>query len=59
VSQLVREAVRDRYLGQLEEQKKAMQEFVGSRREKASAPDAVSYIRDLRRGDRLERLRRQ
>jgi len=56
VSELVREAVRERYLGKRDEQAKAMQEFVGIRKESAQPVDAVEYVRSLRRGDRLERL---
>ena len=55
VSELVREAVRERYFGQRDEQRKAMQAFVGIRRN-SNIPDAVEYIRSLRRGDRLDRL---
>ena len=56
ISELVREAVRERYLGHREERMKAMQEFVGIRKVR-SEPDAVEYVRSLRRGDRLDRLR--
>jgi hypothetical protein len=65
VSHLVREAVRERYLGSRNEQMKAMQEFVGSRKESGSSPDAVETVRELRRGiapggrfERLERVRK-
>jgi hypothetical protein len=56
VSELVREAMRERYLGKREEQAKAMQEFVGIRKDSAEPVDAVKYIRSLRRGNRLGRL---
>lgn len=56
ISELVREAVRDRYLGKRDEQAKAMQEFVGIRKNRSESIDAVEYVRSLRRGDRLERL---
>ena len=56
ISELVRAAVRDRYLGKRDEQAKAMQEFVGIRKSRSESVDAVEYIRSLRRGDRLERL---
>jgi hypothetical protein len=52
----VREAVRERYLGGRDEQMKAMQEFVGIRKERSEPPDAVEYVQNLRRGDRLDRL---
>jgi len=56
VSELVREAVRERYFGQQDEQAKAMQDFVGIRKERSDAAASVEYVRSLRRGDRLERL---
>jgi hypothetical protein len=56
VSELVREAVRERYLGARDEQRKAMQEFVGTRPERQIENDAVGYVRSLRRSDRLNRL---
>jgi metal-responsive CopG/Arc/MetJ family transcriptional regulator len=56
ISELVREAVRERYLGRREQQTKAMQAFVGIRKKAPQSVDAVDYVRSLRRGDRLERL---
>ncbi len=56
ISELVREAMRDRYLSKRDEQAKAMQEFVGIRKNRPESVDALRYIRSLRRGDRLERL---
>jgi metal-responsive CopG/Arc/MetJ family transcriptional regulator len=56
ISELVREAMRDRYLAKRDEQAKAMQEFVGIRKNRTDSADAVKYIRSLRRGSRLERL---
>lgn len=59
VSELVRDAVRVRYLGKREERAKAMQEFVGIRKTGSESIDAVGYIRSLRRGDRLNRLNKK
>ncbi len=56
VSELVREAVREHYLGNLDQQRKAMQEFVGSRKKRSETIGAVEYIQTLRRGSRLDRL---
>jgi hypothetical protein len=56
ISELVRVAARDRYLGRRDEQRKAMQEFAGSQKRRSDPVDSARYIRDLRRGDRLERL---
>ena len=59
ISQLVREAVRERYLGKLETRREAMQAVVGIRAETANAPDSTEYIRSLRLDDRMERLSRK
>jgi predicted DNA-binding ribbon-helix-helix protein len=56
VSELVREAVRERYLGKRDEQSKAMQEFVGIRKQRSEPVESAEYVRRLRRGDRLDRL---
>jgi hypothetical protein len=56
ISELVREAVRERYLGGREERMKAMQEFVGIRKE--SSGDSAEYVRSLRRSARIDRLRK-
>ncbi len=58
VSELVREAVRERYLGNRDQQTKAMQEFVGIRKDRSGPLDAVEYVRSLRRGNRLEQLQK-
>jgi hypothetical protein len=36
---------------------KAMQEFVGIRKERSEPIDAVEYVQRLRPGDRLDRVR--
>jgi predicted DNA-binding ribbon-helix-helix protein len=59
VSELVRTAVREQYLGPREERRQAMQDFVGLRKGKAEAKSAVDTVRGMRRGDRLERLHKQ
>ena len=56
ISELVREAAREHYLSGRDEQRKAMQEFVGSRKRASDTSDSVQYIRSLRRSDRLDRL---
>ena len=56
VSELVREAVRERYLGNLEKRKQAMLAVVGIRKNDPEDEDAVEYVRRLRKSDRLERL---
>lgn len=62
ISELVRQAIRERYLGPQDEKRRAMLAFIGSRKNASAAgaatesKDAVEYVRALRRGDRLERL---
>jgi len=56
VSDLVRQAARERYLGKLEERREAMQALVGIRKDRPEFSDPVQYIRRLRRGRRLQRL---
>ena len=58
VSELVRTAVRDRYLGNLEERRKAMKAFVGVWKDRSEFKDPEAYVRRLRRGSRLERLQK-
>ena len=58
ISELVREAARERYFSRQDEQRKAMREFVGSRKRASDTPDSVQYIRKLRRGDRVDRLQK-
>ena len=59
ISELVREAVRERYLGSRDERMKAMQEFVGIRKERPGDPGAAEFVRSLRRGSRPDRLHRE
>ena len=55
-SELVRQTLRERFLGDLDERRKAMLAFVGSRKESSRAADSTAGIRRLRRGSRLDRL---
>jgi hypothetical protein len=56
---LVREAARERYLGNLEERRKAMLAFVGIRKDRTDLPDSTEeYVRSLRRDTRMERLKK-
>ena len=56
VSELVRQAARDRYIGSLETRMTAMQRFVGIRKSRPDAVDSSDEIRQLRMGSRLDRL---
>lgn len=53
---MVREALREHYVGPRDERMKAMRAFVGIRKAASGTPDAVEIVRGLRRGDRLDRL---
>jgi len=56
ISELVRQAVRERYLGSREQRTIAMQRFVGTRKF-STTRDAAEEIRSMRRGNRIELLR--
>jgi hypothetical protein len=56
VSELVRQAVRERYFVNHGLRMKAMQAFVGIRKQAPPTPDAAELVRSLRRGGRLDRL---
>jgi Ribbon-helix-helix protein, copG family len=59
VSDLVRQAARERYFGKLDERREAMQAFVGIGKDRSKRSDSVAYVRILRRGNRVERLGKQ
>ena len=56
VSELVRVAVRERYMGSLAERRAAMQGIVGLWKDRAGMEDTETMIRNLRDDGRLERL---
>ncbi len=56
VSELVRQAVQERYFGNLETRRAAMERFVGIGQASADDRDAREEFRSLRRGNRLGRL---
>jgi ribbon-helix-helix CopG family protein len=56
ISELVRTAARDRYLGNVEERRSAMQALVGLRKRRHEFNDSEQYVRRLRRGGRLDRI---
>ena len=58
VSELVRQAVRDKYVTGTENRAQAMQALVGIWKGRADLVDAQAYVRKLRRGGRLKRLAR-
>jgi plasmid stability protein len=59
ISNLVRQAARERYLGKLDERRDAMQALVGVRKDRSELPDSTEYVRGLRRGTRTERFGKQ
>jgi hypothetical protein len=56
ISDLVRRAAREKYLGNFDERRKAMMAIVGLRKNRSDIQDAGKYVRELRRDNRLERL---
>ncbi len=56
ISELVREAIRERYLGKHGERLKAMLEFVGSAKDSEERGHSTEVVRRLRRGSRMQGL---
>jgi hypothetical protein len=56
VSELVRQAVRDKYGNPLAHRQQAMQAWVGLWKDREDLPDAETYVRQLRAGERLRRI---
>ena len=56
VSELVRTAARERYMGDLEERRAGMEGIVGLWKGRTDLPDTETYIRNMRTGTRLKRL---
>ncbi len=56
VSELVRQAARERYLGSSDTRTKAMQAVVGIWKDRKDMASTEAYVRGLRRGTRLKRL---
>jgi tRNA uridine 5-carbamoylmethylation protein Kti12 len=57
ISDLVRQAAREKYLGNFDERRKAMLAVIGLRKNRSDIQDATEYVRELRRDSRMERLR--
>ena len=56
ISELVRVAIRERYMGNLAERRAAMLGIVGLWKDRAGMEDSETWVRNLRDDDRLERL---
>ncbi len=60
ISNLVRQAVRERYLGNLDERREAMEAIVGIWKDRTDLPDSTEeYVRSLRHDTRSERLQKR
>jgi Arc/MetJ family transcription regulator len=57
VSEMVRRAVREKYSTGLAGRQQAMQDFAGMWRKRTDLAEPEDYVRTMRRGSRLERLR--
>ena len=58
LSELVRQAVRERYAQSSVDRRKALDAARGLWADRADLPDAETYVRGLRKGDRLKRISR-
>lgn len=56
VSDLIRSAARDRYMGNPEQRRAALMGIVGLWKDRTDLPDTETYVRKLRSGTRLKRL---
>lgn len=56
ISELVRQAVRERYVGSHEQRVSAMLRFVGIRKHRPGDTNAIEEFRRFRKGSRIERL---
>jgi hypothetical protein len=56
ISELVRQAVRDKYGSSPANRRQAMQAIVGLWKNRRDLPDTETYVRHLRKGNRLRRL---
>lgn len=56
VSDLVRQAARDRFLRHSDTRREAMEGIIGIWKDRTDLPDTETYVRNLRKGTRLKRL---
>lgn len=57
VSGLVRQAVREKYSAGLAARRQAMRAFAGIWKDRTDLPESEVYLRALRKGSRLKRVR--
>jgi hypothetical protein len=58
ISDLVRQAVREKYGSSPVDRREAMQGLVGMWKDRKDLPDSTAYVRRLRKGKRLRRMAR-
>jgi hypothetical protein len=56
ISELVRQAIRDRYLSGATRRREAMRAVVGTWKDRSDLPDAESYARQPRKGSQIKGL---
>jgi Ribbon-helix-helix protein, copG family len=56
VSELMRRAAREKYLGDSTSRKEALLSVVGLWKDRTDLPDTETYVRSLRKGERLKRF---
>ena len=56
ISELVRQAVREKYGSSPAGRREAMEALVGLRKNRRDLPDTATYLRRLRKGKRLRRI---
>jgi hypothetical protein len=58
ISDLVRQAIREKYGSSPVGRREAMQALVGMRKDRKDLPDSTAHVRRLRKGKRLRRIAR-
>ncbi|MCX6617243.1 MAG: ribbon-helix-helix domain-containing protein [Acidobacteria bacterium] len=56
ISELMRQAIRDRYPSGAARRQEAMRAVVGIWKDRSDLPDTESYVRRLRKGSRIKRV---
>ena len=56
ISELVRQAVREKYLDDRSKRREALLSAVGIWKDRTDLPDTETYVRSLRNDDRLKRI---
>ncbi len=56
ISELVRQAVREKYASSPADRRQAMQALVGLWKDRKDLPDSEKYVRRLRKGKRLRKI---